>query len=199
MNAFDLLALPKRPLLNSEDVQSRYRALAVSNHPDVGGDSETHAALTSARDILLDDVRRVRELLRICGIEASSESTQVPAALADAGFEIEPVLKAAKELLERHGKEPALLAVAMLTEERIKMQEHLLSCQSKLSRLETEAIQALAKADQAWCTAGDDTAAIANAGLQASLATNTLVYLRRWQSQLSETLHELAVIDAMIP
>ncbi len=196
---FSLLHQPARPCLHPDAVLASYRELSSRAHPDAGGDASTQADLSAARDILLDDVRRVRALLELHKMPVTEGGGQMPMALADAGFQVEPVLKAARALIQKHGMEPGLLVVAMLTDERIVMNERLLACQAALDHLERESLAALDRADAAWVHAGDDSSARAVAGHEARQAADALVYLRRWKSQVAECLHQLALFDALIP
>lgn len=196
---FDLLGIPARPVLDAEAVRARFRELAARAHPDAGGDEASYAALAGARDVLLDDIRRVRALERRLGIESGAARSHVPAALADAGFQVEPVLARAHELLRRHGHEPSLLVVAMLTDERIAMGERLLESQARLDKLEQAALDALAEADRRWPEADSSPEVLTEAIRPATLAASELAFLRRWKAQIAECLHRLMVFDAMIP
>lgn len=189
INAFARLGFPERPLLEAEDVMASHRERSAEALGR-GGDGVDAALeeLNEARDLLTNDARRIRHLLELRGFQRARRAA-MPEALADAGFRIDPVLKAADELIERHGDGPSRIQSALLAGERIARVEELLGAQADLLRLRGDALAELRELDGRW---GEDPT---TSGQALGGIADELIYLDRWLAQVNGRLHSLHVLD----
>ena len=75
MNAFESLVLDVRLVISAEEIREAFRARAAVAHPDGGGDEAEFTTLREARDILESPAKRLREWLRVNGVEAGARGT----------------------------------------------------------------------------------------------------------------------------
>jgi curved DNA-binding protein CbpA len=172
MDPFDLLGLPKRPLLSEEEIGNAYRRLAGELHPDqAGGDDVRFKELGEAAALLRDPARRLRSL-----IDQTPGST-IPSEAADLFSRVATLLREADELLARHSNASNPLAKAVLAAPLKKpaadLQALLTTIESWHSLLDAR----LAALDAMWPS--EETTEIA------SLA-DSFSYVIRWESQLRE-------------
>jgi curved DNA-binding protein CbpA len=180
-DAFSALGLSRRPWVDVEEVQARFRERAAQLHPDAnpGSDGAAFAALNEAAAVLSDPVRRLRHLLVLEGIDAAG-STIVPAELQDLGFAVGAALGAAEEA--RHASDAAgsALARAVVLPRVLEARG---ACEDLLERIRAE----LETLDR-WLRVEDAGARLP----ELAAAADRLVYLRRWESQVRVALLGLA-------
>lgn len=111
-DAFTLLGIECRPLLDPETVQTRYRQLAAQWHPDSPqGDAGRFAALTRARDQLLDPASRLRLLSK--RLRSHSDSSPSPFLPPQELFStIHTALELAKSAIEQRRSATTAIAKA---------------------------------------------------------------------------------------
>lgn len=92
---FGIFGLPARPWLDPEVLATTYHAGAKRLHPDgPNGDAIAFQQLGAARDLLADPAMRL-ELLAACLDAGEIASSGTPAAAAEFGFRIGPVVQEA--------------------------------------------------------------------------------------------------------
>ena len=103
MNAFDRLGLEVRLRISAEEIREAFRARAADSHPDGGGDEAEFAVLREARDILESPAKRLREWLRVKGVETDARGTIAGGLVdffqkvAETGADAEAAIKSAAE------------------------------------------------------------------------------------------------------
>jgi hypothetical protein len=75
MSAFEKLGLRVGLLFSEEQIRDAFRTRAAEVHPDSGGDEGEFAALQVAQDVLLSPARRLREWLKVKGVEVDERGT----------------------------------------------------------------------------------------------------------------------------
>lgn len=97
-DCFALLVQPRRPWLDLETLEQKYRELARATHPDRSAHSANDfAELNNAYRTLGDPKSRLEHLLALEGHAPSSATTEVPADLANLFMQIAPALRANKK------------------------------------------------------------------------------------------------------
>jgi hypothetical protein len=103
MNAFDRLGLEVRLGISPEEIREAFRARAVDSHPDGGGDEVEFTSLREAREVLESPAKRLREWLRVKGVETEPRGTIAGELVdffqkvAETGAEAETVIQSAAE------------------------------------------------------------------------------------------------------
>lgn len=101
MNAFAKLGLEVSLVIAAGEIRDAFRERAAAAHPDSGGEEAEFAALREAREILESPGKRLREWLRVNGMEADVRGTIAGdlvdffQKVADAGAEAEAAIKSA--------------------------------------------------------------------------------------------------------
>ena len=172
MDPFELLGLPRRPLLSDEEIGTAYRKLAAALHPDQkGGDATRFKELSEAVGILRDPARRLRSL---AGVTAGSLS---PAEAADLFPRVATLLQSADDLLARHASASNPLAKAVLAAPLKKLAGDLDALFATIGTWLSVLDARLATLDATWPSQETTEAA--------SLA-DSFCYATRWESQLRE-------------
>lgn len=103
MNAFAKLGLEVSLVISAEEIREAFRMRAADSHPDGGGDEAEFAALREARDVLESPAKRLREWLRVKGVEADGRGTIAGELVdffqkvAETGAQAEAAIKSATE------------------------------------------------------------------------------------------------------
>lgn len=74
-NAFEMLGLPVCLGFEEDEIRAAFRKNAGDSHPDSGGDPEEFARLQSAEKTLLSPVGRLREWLKVHGVDSTARGT----------------------------------------------------------------------------------------------------------------------------
>lgn len=91
-------------MISGEEIRENFRARAAAAHPDSGGDEAEFAALREARDVLESPAKRLREWLRVNGVETDPRGTIAGELVdffrkvAETGAEAEAAIKSAVEV-----------------------------------------------------------------------------------------------------
>jgi curved DNA-binding protein CbpA len=169
---FDLLGLPKRPLISGDEIGSAYRKLAASLHPDQsGGDEDRFKELGEAESVLRDPARRLRRLVN------KGSGAAIPPEAADLFPQVATLLREADELLARHATASNHLAKAVLAAPLRKLAADLDTLLAILGNWHSALDARLATLDAAWPAHDPESVA--------TLA-DSFSYARRWESQLRE-------------
>lgn len=172
MDPFQILGLPRRPLLSEEEIGTAYRKLAATLHPDqAGGDSSRFKELGEAAAILHDPARMLRTL---AGVDAGSV---LPSEAADLFPQVAALLQEADSLISRHAAATNPLAKAVLAAPLKKLASDLESLLFTLHGWRSLLDARLNALDAAWPTHEPNEVA--------SLA-DSCAYATRWESQLRE-------------
>lgn len=172
MDPFQILGLPRRPLLSEEEIGQAYRRLAGELHPDqVGGDASRFKELGEAAAILRDPARRLRSLADV------TRGSQLPSKAAELFPEIATLLREADSLIGKHQAASNPLAKAVLAAPLKKLTADLESLLGIVHGWRSSLDARLAELDASW--PGHDPEEIA------SLA-DSFAYATRWESQLRE-------------
>lgn len=103
MNAFEKLGLEVRLEISAAEIREAFRARAADSHPDGGGDEAEFTALREAQEVLESPTKRLREWLRLKGIEADRRGTIAGQLVdffqkvAETGVQAEAAIKSAAE------------------------------------------------------------------------------------------------------
>jgi len=177
MDPFELLALPKKPLLSEEEIGIAYRRLAATMHPDqAGGDEKGFKELGEAEAILRDQSRRLRALID------NTHASTIPPEAAELFPHVATLTHEADDLLARHAAATNPLARAVLAAPLKKLATELDVLLSTIGNWHSDLNALLAAIDAAW--PAHDPEAIA------ALA-DSFSYATRWESQLKE--HKLTL------
>jgi hypothetical protein len=176
---FALLALPRRPWLEEEQVRENFQRLAASAHPDgSGGDNARFVALNEAWQTLRSPMSRLRHYLELTAPELLPHPGSQPAANADLFMEIAEAQQCAGAVAGRLAAAKSPLARALLEPEKAAARERLESLAAQVAR-ETAVIHEVLRE---------------GAAPPAALATalGQLVFFEKWSAQLRERLLALA-------
>jgi curved DNA-binding protein CbpA len=172
MDPFQILGLPRRPLLSEEEIGQAYRRLAGERHPDqAGGDAECFRELGEAAAILREPARRLRALI------AQPPASSIPAEAADLFPRVASLLPEADCLIGKHSAATNPLAKAVLAAPLKKLAADLESLLGILHGWRSSLDARLAELDASW--PAHDPEALA------SLA-DSFAYAAKWESQLRE-------------
>ena len=172
MDPFELLNLPKRPLLSEEEIGTAYRKLAAAHHPDQPGGHEIRfKELGEAAAILRDPSRRLRTL-----IDQAPDST-IPPEAAELFPHVATLTHEADDLLARHAAATNPLARAVLAAPLKKLATDLDVLLTTIANWNFDLLTRLAALDSAWPAHDPETIA--------ALA-DSFSYAIRWESQLRE-------------
>ncbi len=171
-DSFDLLGLPRRPLLSEEEVGSAYRKLAGQLHPDQeGGNEFLFRELGGAAAILRDPARRLRELSN------SPSRSQLPSKAAEFFPKIASVLQQADGLINKQSTASNALAKALLAAPLKQLSADLNSALYHLQEWKGSLDQDLVKIDSRWPEHDPD---------EIHALADSYAYAGRWETQLRE-------------
>ncbi len=188
-NAFSELQYEPRPWMERADIDARFHAASIKLEEDKNTEPEHAERLNRARRLLVDHAARIRQLLAVCGYRVE-RSNRIPEHLAQAGFEVEPVIKAADELLRDYSKGVSRIEQALLADQVIDCQQQLLARQQQLHSLQESAEQRLRNIDHGWSGSLSE-----ELGLELAQLADELTYLERWHQQIAKRLHRFQVED----
>jgi curved DNA-binding protein CbpA len=112
MNAFVKLGLEVRLVISAEDIREAFRVRAAESHPDGGGDEAGFAALREAREVLESPAKRLREWLRVKGVETDPRGT-IAGALVDFFQRVAETGAGAEEAIKSAAEAQSALAKGM--------------------------------------------------------------------------------------
>lgn len=171
---FALLGLPRRPWVEPETVQDRYRARAADAHPDrPGGSAATLAALNEARFLLASHSRRLKSL-------AASETAETPHPFEPDWTlfaRIGSIDRSAKEWNQTFNATSNPLQKAVLIARQKSLRAELLEIRNLLNQQIEHLTAATKEADRRWPET--------TAGTILTLA-EAWTYAERWNATLDE-------------
>jgi curved DNA-binding protein CbpA len=169
---FDLLGLPRRPLLSEQEVGSAYRQLAAKHHPDQEtGNELLFRELGEAAAILRDPARRLRELSN------SPSGSQLPPKAAELFPQIASMLQQANNLIKKQSSSSNALAKALLAAPLKHLNTDLNSTLKHLQEWRGSLDQDLITIDSRWPEHDPH---------EINTLADSYAYAGRWESQLRE-------------
>ncbi|MFM7606272.1 MAG: J domain-containing protein [Prosthecobacter sp.] len=170
-DCFELLGLPRRALLDENELQAAWHQKSRAVHPDQSGGSATMAAeINTAYETLLAPEKRLKHLLELHAVpwRTIPISTEIMALFSQIG----PQLQNAVVLTKKKQTASSVIAKALLAPEELKLREVL---EDLVAQIEARRAELLAS--------------LADASLdQVQVVQATLAYLAKWQGQLRESL-----------
>ncbi len=188
-DAFSELQLERRPVVSAKLLESNYHAASARAASGDDAGSGSPERLNRARKILSGTPSRLRHLMQLSGYFRQKNS-RIPEHLAQSGFELEPTLKSADQLLSRYSGTSSRVEQALLAAEVIECQQQLLAQQAKLNGLQQQAAERLSMLDAEWTGVMTEEGAEALARL-----ADEFTYLERWLAQVAERLHKFQLAD----
>jgi len=180
MDPFELLSLPRRPLLTEEEIGRAYRTLAGVLHPDlVGGDARRFNELGEALAIVRDPSKRLRSLT------GTSSSGALPPEAADLFPKIASLIQQADSLLEKHRTASNNLAKALLIAPLNHLATELESIEGVLEDWLASLQNELIRIDSLWPDYDAE---------DLNCLADSHSYAVRWQNQLKEKKLALKVL-----
>jgi curved DNA-binding protein CbpA len=177
---FDLLGLPRRPLLSEEEIGTAYRKLAGKLHPDQeGGNELLFREMGEAAAILRNPALRLREL------SSSPSGSQLPTKADELFPKIASMLKQADNLIEKKNAVSNALVKALLAAPLKNFRHDLESTLHQLQEWRTSLDRELTEIDLRWPEHDPDAI---------SLLADSYAYAGRWESQLRERMLSLDCI-----
>lgn len=104
--------MEERLSLSEEGIREAFRKMAGVMHPDSGGDERGFSELQNAQEILLSPARRLKEWMRVKGIEAEARG-QIGARLMDLFQQVAETGNAAEATIKLGAAAQSSLAKAM--------------------------------------------------------------------------------------
>lgn len=169
MNAFESLGLELRLVFRSEEIREAFRARAADSHPDGGGDEAEFAALREAREALESPVKRLREWLRVKGVDTDPRGT-IAGELVDFFQKVAETGAEAEAAIKSAGDAQSALAKGMAEVRRIGARE-------KVKALLAEIEAGIADREGIF-------PAIENGESDAATVMRDLVFLEKWRGAM---------------
>jgi curved DNA-binding protein CbpA len=178
-DAFALLGLPRRAVLNPDEVRAAFQKVAAAVHPDAAVDDEDRArrtaefsALKEAQAILTSLPQRLRHLLALEYPDTSSARAGIvlDGAMMDLFSSVATAVQRAAAVQAKKQKAASALTKAMLAGEEMEARE---SLESAVQQVESARSALEAELPIAAASAGALQSCAARAG-----------FLEKWQAQL---------------
>ena len=172
---FAVLGLPRRPLINIEDLKSAYHRHSVKWHPDSSsGDAEEFRKGSEAYETLLSPAWRLKHLQSLCWPEYQSAA---PSLFPDAFMQVASALQKAQEFRKRKEGAQSALAKALLAREAKDIHQRLVSARDAVRQVRMQLEDELTSCDRKWPDVSASDLARLSAGFR---------FVSRWLSELEE-------------
>jgi len=184
MNAFQVLEVDQKPLVDSELLKQRLHDLSKVHHSNLENtESGQWHQINKAYQILADDVSRLKHLLELHGEMDLNESTVVPEEVMGLFTEIGPALHQADDLISRMDVAESTLEKAMLQQDVMVMTMDLQKIAVQVGEFRSHLLNEIGELDEPWTRSPEIP----------KLKTHyrQLVYVSRWATQLDEKLFRL--------
>ena len=173
MDPFSLLELPCRPYLDPEHLETSFRRLAATHHPDQAtGSVHAFQQLQEAVTILRQPAKRLRALAG--SLEAASS---FPTAAADLFQTMGFALRQAEDVITRYHAAQGTLAKALLMQSLVAARTELTTAEESLQKWQQLLSDQLQSLDAAWPEV-EATELLALA--------DSFAFAQRWSDQLRE-------------
>ncbi|MEM6884719.1 MAG: hypothetical protein AAF571_06770 [Verrucomicrobiota bacterium] len=184
MNAFEVLEVAQKPVVDSELLKERLHQLSKTHHGEADGDSsEQWHQINAAYQILTGDVSRLRHLLELNGEEGLNDSAVVPEEVMELFGTVGPALHQADEVIRQMDAAESALEKAMLQEDVMTLAMDLQQRAAQVGEFRSKLVRGIATLDKTWEKKPQID----------PLKTHyrQLVYVARWAHQLDEKLFRL--------
>lgn len=111
-NAFEILGVPERLVLDAAELTAAFRAAGAKVHPDAGGEDADFARLRKAQESLESPSRRLRHWLELRGVDVEPRGA-VDDALMDLFALVGGVTQRADAMVRKRTSTRSALALAM--------------------------------------------------------------------------------------
>ncbi|MCB1097031.1 MAG: DnaJ domain-containing protein [Verrucomicrobiae bacterium] len=192
---FALLGMPRRAVLDAEELKRRYHELSRETHPDVQASSESvtadSAEINAAYGCLLQPSTRLRHLLLLVAPDESRQlkGGQIPGAFIDIFSSLAAAVQLADGVIAQKKAATSALARALLAGGEMQAREALeaagLRVAEERASLESESLPAI---DADLSANSDNPTAVAPKIAEAFRAFG---FLDKWQAQVRGKLLEL--------
>ena len=171
---FDTLGMERRLDFSPETLQMHYDVRCREAHPDAGGSTEDFDAVAEAHGCLASPSRRLRHWLGLTG-SAVVEDGSLPPAVEERFGQINTLLRATSEIVERHQNARSTLVRSLAEAEGISLQGRIAQARSEIENAIGEILVAFKRFDE------NDHHEIRK---EAITAARSLSFLERWEAQL---------------
>lgn len=173
MNAFEILHLEPRLVIDDETLRDAFREAGRAAHPDAGGDEASFAALRGAFEILASPSRRLRHWLESRGMAVETRGTMATE-IMDLFSQVGETSQRAEALVRRRDETKSALGRALLEKETQACREDVERC---IALVETAIGRECAVFPDYENSAAIDVAA-------ASASVRNLAFLEKWRAGL---------------
>jgi curved DNA-binding protein CbpA len=173
MNAFEILGIEPRLVIDNETLRDAFREAGRSAHPDAGGEEQAFAALNAAFEILSSPSRRLRHWLELRGLVVETRGTVAPE-IMDLFSQVGETSQRAEALVRRRDEAKSALGQALLERETQACREEV---ERSIAMVEIAIGRECAVFHNYQDTAMPDLAA-------ASASVRNLAFLEKWRSGL---------------
>jgi len=180
---FAVLAQPRRPWLDPEQLKQEYQRLTFARHPDrqteAAAEGPEFGAVTDAYRVLSNPKLRLQHLLAIENEASDARSARVSAELADMFMQTAALIRSVDDLLKRKQQATTTLASSLLKPEVSKTRERVGAQLEALQGAHSSAVDELKRLDERWEKEPD-------AKTEARKLADRFGFLDRWMTQLQE-------------
>lgn len=174
MDAFATLGLPRRLVIDSEELALAVREASRSSHPDAGGATEEFAEVRRAGDLLGSPGERLKLALELSGGEWDSRGSVVPEVM-DFFSPVAGILEKVEQFVLERRRLRSALGKAVLDARVPALKGEVETLIAGLAALEEALIGRFESFDSAgWENSGEGIAETARA----------LIFVTKWQARL---------------
>lgn len=172
MNAYDVLGLPQRLTLTAAEIDTLFREVGKTQHPDAGGDEQRFALLRQARVTLTSPASRLAQWLELQGQTPEPRGTIDPAVM-DLFTTVGEAVQEADALARRRLAATTALGLALLESETLRNRERIETMIAKVDA----AIASQCSPFASWESNPPDSE-------QAATTLRSLRFLEKWKTSL---------------
>jgi hypothetical protein len=180
MNAYELLGLEPRLVLDDDALRAAFQAAGKRCHPDAGGSEREFAALREAHAMLASPARRLRHWLELRGMAADPRGV-VDSQVMDLFASVGEVSQRAEALIRRRDEARSALARALLESETQMCRE---AVENAIATIQ----QAIAAQCAVFAVYENSTA---TDGPAAATTARNLTFLEKWLATLRSLFSKL--------
>lgn len=174
---FALLAQPRSPWLDPDELKQIFHARTLQAHPDAqtdGGAGAEFVELNEAYQTLRDPKRRLQHLLSLSGQVANERSAIPPKEIEDLFSTVAELTQRADAVMQKAAAASTALSASLVKSEMLAVQKELETNLARLGELQAQATAELRNLGDQWQSSD-----LENLYLRFS-------YLNRWIDQLEE-------------
>jgi len=190
INPFSCLGVPLRPFPDPTEIEEKARIAREGSHPDLADDGEERhrrerrmAEINQAKQMLSDDVVRLRAVLVLHGVEKPDAATSVPKPVMAWFEKTASALEAADRCLEKVANAEGALGHALVQPQVLEQALELQNIAGGIGREKKQLLEEMKGLDAVWEECAD-IEALHSAYIR-------LVYFQRWARQIDDRLFQL--------